>query len=294
MATPNALSWGALEASVFRKTAMLRVTLSMLSALLPALAGAAVSPKPAFPLRWEYAEEHFISTRQFFQMYPGAIVIDARTELEWEALRVKGALLDSVDHVNRSMQFTFDSDLRQIEQNNPGYAKPTIFYCNGTLCPKSYEATLKAMQMGVKNVYEYDSGILVWAKAYPTLTVVFGKPLTQGSLISRKEFLSHTLSPESFDMLLKARPCHCFILDIRDFVTRDISLFPARQHYASLDDQKRFDYFLNRAKREHRTLFIYDKVGKETPFVQYYLKQRGIRNYWFMRGGEDAWLDRKG
>lgn len=278
-----------------RKIASIPVAiLSALAVLLPHPAVSASAPDLTFPLRWEYPEEHFLSTQQFYKLYPNAIVVDSRTDLEWEALRVKGARLDSVDHVNRQMQYTFDSNLRQIESGNPGYRRPTIFYCNGTLCPKSYQATLKAIKMGVKNVYEYDSGILPWAMAHPAHTMAFGKPLTEGRLIPHKEFLAHTLSPKSFDMLLKTKPCHCFILDIRDFVTRDINLYPGREHYVSLDDPKRFDYFLNRAMREHRTLFIYDAVGKETPFVQYYLKQRNIHHYWFLRGGEAAWIKQGG
>jgi len=259
--------------------------------LLLAFSVPALAANDKFPLRWEYPSEHFLNTRQFAQMYHGAIVIDARTKLEWAALRVKGALLDSVDHVDRSMQFTFDKSLARIEANNPSYAKPTIFYCNGTLCPKSYQATLKAQNMGVKNVYEYDSGILVWAKAHPELTTAFGKPLTEGSLIPRKEFRQHELSPKSFSMLLKMRPCHCIVLDVRDFVTRDVSLFPGLEHYASLDDLARFNHFLKLAKSENRTMFIYDLVGKEVPFVQYYLVQQGIQNYWFLRGGEQAWIN---
>ncbi len=271
---------------------MLTAILSLWCVLLPVEAGAAVGPDSKFPLRWEYPDEHFLSTAQFYSLYRDAIVIDARTKLEWEALRVKGALLDSVDHVNSHMQFTFDKDLRKILLANSGN-KPIVFYCNGILCPKSYQATFKAMKMGVKNVYEYDSGILVWAKAHPELTTLFGRsPMPENGLIPRKEFLAHTLAPKSFDMLLNEKPCHCFILDIRDFVTRDVSLFPGREHYVSLDDQTRFDYFLNRAEREHRTLFIYDKVGKEVPFVQYYLKQHHIDNYWFLRGGEAAWINR--
>ncbi len=280
---------------MYRKTALVLIAaLSSLLVLLPRRANASPGPDSKFPLRWEYPEEHFLSTQQFYKMYPDAIVIDARTKLEWEALRVKGALLDSVDHVNSHMQFTFDQDLQKILRTNRQH-KPVVFYCNGILCPKSYQATLKAIKMGVKNVYEYDSGILVWARAHPALTTLFGhSPMPRKGLIPRKEFLAHTLAPKSFDMLLKAKPCHCFILDIRDFVTRDVSLFPGREHYVSLDDQKRFDYFLDRAKREHRTLFIYDKVGKETPFVQYYLKQHNIHDYWFLRGGEAAWINQGG
>ncbi|MHB8348351.1 MAG: rhodanese-like domain-containing protein [Acidiferrobacterales bacterium] len=272
-------------------TLILIAALSSIAVLLPCCAYASSGTDSKFPLRWEYPEEHFISTQQFYKMYPGAIVIDARTKLEWEALRVKGAFLDSVDHVNSQMQFTFDQNLREILRKNPQH-KSVVFYCNGIQCPKSYQATFKAIKMGVKNVYEYDSGILVWANAHPELTTLFGhSPMPRDGLIPHKEFLAHTLAPKSFDMLLKAQPCHCFILDIRDFVTRDVSLFPGREHYVSLDDEKRFDHFLDLAKREHRTLFIYDKVGKEAPFVQYYLKQHNIQNYWFLRGGEAAWID---
>ena len=240
-----------------------------------------------FPLRWEYPDVHTLSTAQLYKRFPNVVIIDARTRLEWEILHIKGAILDSVD--GKLFGHHFRMVLRGIRQKTN---KPIVFYCNGHLCPKSYIATQRAQEAGIKNVYAYDSGIHDWTKAHPDLAVMFGKsPVTSAMWIPRAQFRKHELSPAVFAGIVRKRHCDCLVLDIRDLAQRDTLLFPGKAHEARMDDTAKIDRLIKQAYRKHETLFVFDAVGEQSRWFQYYLRKKGVHNYEFMRGGERGYVN---
>lgn len=64
-------------------------------------------------------------------------------------------------------QQTFGRYLQQVTQGRKDV--PLVFYCQGPMCWMSYNAALRAIQLGYKNVLWYRGGLEAWQKA--------GKPL---------------------------------------------------------------------------------------------------------------------
>ena len=80
------------------------------------------------------------------------------------------------------------------------------------------------------------------------------------------------------------------ILDVRDKFQRGAAgLFPGMERWASLDDRQKLNTYIEQAKKENRTLFIYDEVGKQVRWLQYALEQANFSNYYFMDKGAKAY-----
>ena len=264
-----------------------RILLCAALLLLPLLAFAAPGPNKKFPLRWEYPSVHTLSTAQLYRMFPEVTIVDARTQLEWEILHIKGAIVDSVD--SGLFGHRFRETLKALRRETK---KPIVFYCNGHLCPKSYIAAERAQEDGFRDVYAYDSGIHDWTKAHPDLAVMFGKsPVTRAMWIPRAQFRKHELSPAVFAGIVHKRHCDCLVLDIRDLAQRDTLIFPGKAHEARMDNTAKIDWLIDRARREHKALFVFDAVGEQSRWFQYYLRSKGVHNYEFMRGGERGYIN---
>lgn len=245
--------------------------------------------KDEFPLRWRYPDVKTLSAEQFYKMYHQVLVVDSRTKFEWETMRVNGSINVPVDEVDTGMNRAFEKGILKVFEANQ---KSTIvFYCNGKTCPKSYEAARRAQRVGLVNVYAYDAGIFDWAKAYPELTTLYDKtPIKTSDLIDPEQLKAHTLTANDFRAKANAEPCQCLIVDIRDFGQRDFLLFPMREEHVNLDNKAVLDALIERAKMEKKTLLIYDAVGKQVMWFQYYLVRRQVKNYFFMQGGEAGYV----
>ena len=242
----------------------------------------------AFPLRWRYPEERFIDTAQFYKMYPKVTVIDARTRFEWETLRVKGSINIPVDEINTGFNMQFEQDLRKERQTD---SKPIVFYCNGLTCPKSYEAARRAIRIGVTNVYTYDAGILAWVKAHPDLSLLYGQgPVDPADLISVAQFKAHVLPAKDFISRIRRPDCRCIVLDVRDLAQEDFTLFPMHDVHVTLDNKQLLDAEIEKAKDSNKALLAYDAVGKQVPWLQYYLVKHGLKDYYFMKNGENGYV----
>lgn len=253
-------------------------------------AGAASgTEKDEFPLRWRYPDVKTLSSEQFHEMYPQVLVVDARTKFEWGTMRVNGAVNVPVDEVDTGKSRAFEKGILAVSKAT---TKSTIvFYCNGKTCPKSYEAARRAQRAGLVNVYAYDAGILDWAKAYPELTTLYDKtPIQASDLIDPAKLKAHTLQVAEFRAKANSDPCGCIILDIRDFDQRDALLFPMREDHVDLDNKPALDAVIERAKKGGKTLLIYDAVGKQVMWFQYYLVRHQVKNYFFMQGGEAGYV----
>ena len=164
-----------------------------------------------------------------------------------------------------------------------------MFYCNGKTCHKSYEAALLAAKARVTNVYAYDAGIFDWAKANPERTTLRGRtPIQVSDLISDDQFKAHLLDPKMFAASIGPKT---LVLDVRDRAQRDTALFPFKEERAQLDETARLDALVDRARTEHKTLLVYDQVGKQVQWFQYHIESRGFKDYYFMNGGAQAYFD---
>lgn len=261
----------------------------LLFVLFIPLASAAPAKDNGFPLRWRYPDVRTLDTEQAYKLMsqPGTIVVDSRTRFEWQTLRVKGSYNVPVDEVDTGLNKEFEHGIAKLHQAHPG---PIIFYCNGRTCPKSYEATRRAMRIGIKDVYAYDAGIMDWAKAHPELTSLYDKPsITAADLISNDQFKAHLLTATAFSARAKDKQ-HVIVLDIRDPDQRDFALFPFQEERATLDNTATLDRVINEAKKGHKTLLVYDAVGKQVQWLQYYLVRHHVKDYYFMKDGEIGYV----
>ncbi len=232
-----------------------------------------------FPLRAQYRVP-VITTAELSQRYDQVVIVDVRSKYEYETLRVKDALHISVTDRN------FVEELRALRDKTN---KPIVFYCNGKTCHKSYDAVVMATRMQIADVLCYDAGIADWAKAQPNRTALFGNsPIQLTSLISAERFKEHLLDPKEFEASIGAK---ALVVDVRDRAQRDTLLFPGRELRSQLDDHRMLGLIIEKAKQENKTLLIYDQVGKQVEWFQYYLESRGVKDYYFMKGGAKAYYD---
>ena len=96
----------------------------------------------------------------------GALIVDTRTEKEFKAKRIQGAVW--APYIEKSLKdVAFDSaqdDFRSLDKvAQSGPPRPMIFACNGAECWKSYKAAKFAATTGHKNVYWMRGGLPEWA-----------------------------------------------------------------------------------------------------------------------------------
>jgi len=252
----------------------------LLAVMVLILVFAATAPAAEeFPLRAQYPKVAIIELEDMFKQIDNLLVFDVRSTYEYETLHMSTATHLALNDPEFKKKL---ATLRTEEQ------KPFVFYCNGHTCKKSYQAAQKATQSGINNVYAFDAGIFDWTKAHPDLAVLLGKsPVDTNDLISKEKLNAHMLKPEEFGNRIGD---NTILLDIRDTQQKNgISLFPMRQHSVPLDNKKLKSY-VDEAKRSGKTLLIYDAVGKQVRWLQYYLEAEKVPKYYFMEGGAQAFL----
>jgi rhodanese-related sulfurtransferase len=253
-----------------------------LMALVITASVSAVRADDEFPGRKLYPDVPVMSTGELKQKFKSVVVVDARTKYEFDTIHVKGA-----ENILVSKN-SFADEVKSLRERTP---KPLVFYCNGHTCMKSYKAARRAISAGVKDVYAYDAGIFEWARNNPDLAVLVGQsPVRVSDLISKKDFKKRLLSADEFQK--RVTRSDVMVLDVRSRLQRaGAGLFPFDEKFASLDDKEKLDRYLNQAKREGKTVLAYDAVGKQVRWFEYYLRKKGITNYYFMKDGADGYVE---
>ena len=232
-----------------------------------------------FPHRTKFKDVKIISLDQLTKDRSKFTVVDVRSRYEYDTLHIEGARHIPINHE----QF---SGLTKKLHDETG--KPVVFYCNGRTCAKSYKAARQAKLGGVKDVYAFDAGVFDWAKSNPIDTVLLGKvSISVSDLISKEKLNKHMLSPKEFGNRIDG---NAILVDVRDKAQRDIILFPYREEKITLHEEEEFNSLVKKAKRENKTLLIYDKVGKQVRWIQYRLEKQGVKKYFFMKGGAEGFF----
>jgi rhodanese-related sulfurtransferase len=258
------------------------VVLSGVIAVAGGLSGAARAAEGTheFPMRVRYPDVQVISTADLVKQFDKAVIVDVRTKYEFDTLHIKDAVL-------LPLEIGFGEKAAALRTKVGD--KLIVFYCNGKTCHKSYEAALLAQRARVNNVVAYDAGIFDWAKAQPERTVLRGRsPIQPTDLISGDDFHAHQLDPKTFETRVGA---DSIVLDVRDKRQRDSALFPFKEKRAQLDETKKLDAVIDEAKAQKKTLLVYDEVGKQVQWFQYHLESRGLKDYYFMKGGAQGYFD---
>lgn len=227
-----------------------------------------------YPLRSRYPTVNHVTMAEVQAMRPNAIIVDTRTPYEYQTLHIKGA------HNLVLGEPGFIEAVKKLRAESP---YPIVFYCNGHRCMRSYQSTLEAQNAGVSDVFAYDAGIYDWAKANPDESVLLGRsPVYPASLISDQRLAAHTLSPAEFE---KRIDDNAILLDVRAAFQKDATtLFPIHQRTVPLDNQALKPY-VEQARKEGKTLLVYDDAGEQVRSLQYFLEAAGLKSYFFLAGG---------
>ncbi len=255
------------------------ISLALVSVLLVTNSWAKTNP---FPHREKFKDVPVIETQALLDRMPSVNIVDVRSKFEFETLHIKGAINIPLSSV------TFASKVANLIKSN---SKPVIFYCNGGTCKKSYKAVKAAVKGGVPGTTAYDGGIYTWAQTHPDHSVLLGKnPMNASQFIDNKTYKSRIIKAKQFEQLMGPR---AMVLDIRDRIQRDLQLFPFKESRAELHDMDSIRHYVQQAKKGGKTLLVYDKVGKQVRWFQYYLERQGVKNYYFMKGGSEGYYEAK-
>ena len=236
-----------------------------------------VSDAP-YPLREKYPNVQAIGTAILNRLFNNdVIIVDVRSKLEYDVVHINEAKLLPLAKKDFGEQL---AKLRSKESSTP-----LVFYCNGHTCAKSYKATKKAIKLGFKNIFSYDSGIFDWINAHPDKSTMLGEtPVDLTKIISRSKLTSRLLDFDTF--LSQSDGRSTIVIDIRDSFQRDkLSRFDQLVQL-SLND---ILPMLKAKAFKNKNLLIFDAVGKQIKWLQYYLEQYGYTNYHFLKGGLNAY-----
>lgn len=231
-----------------------------------------------FPYRKDYPDVPIIELADLKAGYDDGsfIIVDARSTLEFDTIHPKGGY-----HVALSSA-GFETNLASLAAQNPG--KKIALYCNGITCLKSYKATERAVEAGMKNVYAFDAGIPAWANAYPTDTLLVGKEITdpEKQLIPKSELAKVTVDFETFKK--KAAASNAVVIDTRDPIQRT-QKFTEFDNVLPIPLDKLIKNIIDKDRMKDKQLIIFDQVGKQVRWLMYYLEDKGYKDYYFLKGG---------
>lgn len=226
-----------------------------------------------FPLRAEFPKVKYITIETLNKDYNKVIIIDVRSKIEFDVIHINKAI-----HIPVALA-TFGRELDNVRSKTG--SEPLVFYCNGHMCKKAYEAVEQAMSLGFTNVYAFDAGIHDWAMAHPEKTTLMGKtPAARDKLIPAEMLKNRKISFAEFKK--RAENSDAVVIDIREpFQRKEIPQLPKLRNIPS----DRMIQLLAAREFSGKQLLITDAVGKQVEWLQYYLENYGYKNYYFLENG---------
>jgi rhodanese-related sulfurtransferase len=260
---------------------MRKLALFCLFLILPSLAAAA-----DYPLRAKFPQATPISTEMLLSQHGKAVVVDVRTQMEYDVAHVKDAALLPVDESD------FLAQVGALRGKSDTAA--LVFYCNGALCAKSYKAAEIVTAAGFGNAFVYDAGIMTWLKTHPEKTVFLGRtPADPKLVIDDEAFKKRLIDFPEFSK--RALEPNTIIIDIRDDSQRSVNAdLPQNQilviRGAAVQNiaSDRFAAFIKAEGFKNKQLLVVDAVGVQIRWAQYFLEEHGYTNYAFLKGGVKA------
>jgi rhodanese-related sulfurtransferase len=226
-----------------------------------------------FPLRDFYPTVQTMSTETLLQVYDEAIIIDVRSQFEFDVVRINKAA-----HVD----FTQENFLDEISALRSKKSEiPLIFYCNDPSCSRGYRAVMSAESAGYSDVYIYDPGVFSLLKKKPQFVTLMGTtPAQTAQVISKEQYEKAQLDFASFKD--QSNGLSALVIDIRDIYGRE--LLPDLNNVRNIPMEALLQGISHRIWAEKK-LLILDHLGDQTQSLQYFLEANGYTDYAFLRGG---------
>ncbi len=159
-----------------------------------------------------------------------------------------------------------------------------VTYCNGHTCKKSYQAARRLIAVGLTNVAAFDAGIFDWIQEVPSKAVLLGRsPAHIKDIILEPELQNRLLPSKKF--FADSAIDKALLIDVREPIQRQASKPIPGSRQIPIDQFKKV---LNAGTLDGYNLYIVDAVGKQVRWLQYYLKEIGFKNYYFLEGGSES------
>jgi|GEM_PF-425019 len=226
-----------------------------------------------FPLREKFNKVKYITTEALNREYKKTIIVDVRSKIEFDVIHINKAV-----HIPIAATL-FIKNLEKVREKSG--STPVVFYCNGRTCAKSYEAAEHAMNEGFLNVYAYDEGVSDWVRTHPEKTTLMREtPAPLEKLITPEMLAKRKISFAEFKK--RAGSPDAIVVDARESFQRKI--IPQIPQLRNIPSDKLVELIADGEFKENQ-LLILDAVGKQVEWIQYYLKQHGYANYYFLEKG---------
>lgn len=260
---------------------------SILVLLLLVFVGSSFAAGGKFPYRSKYAHVPTIETNELYEalIADDVVIVDVRSPLEFEVIHV-----DVAEYIAISGD-GFEEKLGKLVAENPD--KKYAFYCNGTTCLKAYKAAERALAAGYGNSFAYDGGIPDWAMVHPERTTLLGEKVKdpEKQLIKKTSFESKCMGWNNFKVIGKMP--QAIVVDVRDEYQKAGKL-PGLEGALDIPLAQFITDVVSNHKYQDKTLLIFDQVGKQVRWLQYYLKVNGYTEFIFLKGGATGVLKKQG
>lgn len=232
-----------------------------------------VCAEEPFPLREKFPSVKIMTIEQMDRLYNDLIIVDVRSKIEYDVIRISKA------HHVPVAKVTFLGELEKLRKKNA--PKKIVFYCNGHTCAKSYEAAVLAQAAGFTHVYGFDAGAFDWVKAYPERGALLNQsPVDLDIIISDEKFTSKQIGFDEFAK--RAGSPGSIVIDMREPFQRDF--IPGLPNIKNLYGENLISR-LKSAYFKNRQLLVFDAVGRQVRWLQYYLEAENHDNYLFLENG---------
>jgi rhodanese-related sulfurtransferase len=272
-----------MEQSRKENTRVRSISLASLFVLGLVLGLAAFAAAVEYPYRKDFPKIPTIDSEKLYKQHEvdKVVIIDVRSSIEYDVIHAEGALHIPLSNAN------FVKEIQELSRLYPD--KKIAFYCNGITCLKSYKATEKALQAGIDNCYVYDAGIPMWASIYPEKTLLLGKEIIDPDkqLISKPAFKKKCLPFKKFKAGTKSKKS--IVIDVRDSIQRTKKL-RGLKNVKKIPLDKFIPNFVEKKVHRDKSLLIFDQVGKQVRWLEYYLVANGYKHYSFLAGGATSVL----
>jgi len=82
------------------------------------------------------------------------------------------------------------------------------------------------------------------------------------------------------------------VIDVRDRI-QDSGELPGVAKATRIPLDRLIPNLVKKRQHQDKTLFIFDQVGKQVRWLQYYLVENGYKKFYFLRGGATAVLNQQ-
>ncbi len=272
-----------MEQSRKQHTRVRSISLASLFVLGLVLGLAAFAAAVEYPHRKDFPKIQTIDSETLYKQHEvdKVIIVDVRSSIEYEVIHAEGAIHIPLSNAN------FVKEIQKLSRLYPD--KKIAFYCNGITCLKSYKATQKALEAGINSCYAYDAGIPNWASIYPEKTLLLGKELIDPDqqLISKPAFKKKCLPFKKFKAGINSKKS--IVIDVRDSIQRTKKLRGLKK-VKKIPLDKFIPNFVEKKVHSDKSLLIFDQVGKQVRWLEYYLVANGYKDYHFLAGGATSVL----